>query len=47
MNPQVQTIRQDEDLYKAFYIMHSIDSENLLVVDNNKKPASHFLTHRR
>ncbi len=37
MNPEPLTIKQDDDLYKAFYIMHLDDTENFLVVDNSKK----------
>lgn len=37
MNPEPRTIKQDDDLYKAFYILHLDDEENLLVIDNSKK----------
>jgi predicted transcriptional regulator len=37
MNPEPLTIRQEDDLYKAFYILHLDDSENILVLDNSKK----------
>jgi len=37
MNPEPLTIRQEDDLYKAFYILHLDDSENILALDNSKR----------
>ena len=37
MNPDPLNIRQEESLYKAYYVLHLGDTTNILVVDNNKK----------
>ena len=37
MNPEPLIIKQDDDLYKAFYILHLAEAENLFVIDNSKK----------
>lgn len=37
MNPEPLVIKEDDDLYKAFYILHLDESEYLIAIDNAKK----------